>query len=107
MTEKRKTLWNAGLPLLALLIIAATTPLAAAEPAAPAFQPAAVVAPMTPMAPTLASLAADGAMPIFLAQCLPPCLTCQPGFFCGRNANGCLVCMRCLNPDPRFCPSGG
>lgn len=103
MTKKRRILWTAWLPLLALLTVA--VPLAAGEPTQPAAAPALRPAPIT--TPAVPSVAQDGALPIFLAQCLPPCLSCQPGFFCGRNANGCLVCMRCLNPDPRFCPSGG
>jgi hypothetical protein len=105
MTEKSKTRWTTWLPCLALLLVAVAVPLAAAETTPPAAVPALQPEPvMTPSAPFLAG---DGAAPIFLAQCLPPCLTCQPGFFCGRNAHGCLVCMRCTNPDPRFCPSGG
>jgi hypothetical protein len=86
---------------LALPLAATPAPPTAAAPAAPALQ----TAPAT--SPAVSSPAQQGIASLFLAQCLPPCLSCPSGYACQRNANGCLVCVPCTNPNPRFCPSGG
>jgi hypothetical protein len=103
MTEHRRTRWIAWIVLVAA---ACALPLAAAEAPPPAAVPA-LQQPAPAMSPAVSSPAQQGIESIFLAQCLPPCLSCPSGFTCKRNANGCLVCVRCTNPDPRFCPSGG